>query len=471
MVGCAGREGHYLGAWVHAVRVLVVGGGAREHCIAQTLFNSGAEIYAAASTPNPGLAKLCSSSDRFLERHESEQVDEIVDWARKHQIDLAVIGLEDGLAGDAPLTNELRKAGIPTVGPNREAAQLETSKLFTRLTMEQFDIPGRVEYYHFIDSVAVREFLLATDREWAIKPVGLTAGKGVRIMDGDQLVTPADAADYAASVIADGIGGNQGVVIEERLVGEEFTLQCFVSDETIIPMPLVQDYKRAYDGDHGPNTGSMGSYSQENGLLPFVDSALRDEALDILERIVLAVRTMGDEYEYRGILYGQFMLTARGLRLVEINARFGDPEAINVLPLLKSNFVEICHRIADGKLSAEHVRFANRATVCKYIAPPGYPDNPAKDVPIHVDRDGINRLGVQVFLAKVTGSEIEDQYLTTRSRSIALVAVADSVDAAEAAVQEACEKYVTGADLRFRSDIGKQELRDLSRRKLTALSV
>lgn len=430
------------------MNVLLLGGGAREHAIGAALVRSpNTRLFVISSNRNPGLERLAGPDGFALESEKdaSRVLKRALGWG----IELAVVGPEDPL--DTGVPDALQEAGIPTVGPRRAAARLETSKLFTRELMRRHGIDGRVEYQYFTDPVALERFLRSADREYALKPVGLTAGKGVQVM-GVQLKSIDDAVEYGKTVIRERIGGEAGVILEERLIGPEFTLQAFVDGETIAPMPLVQDFKRAYEGDWGPNTGSMGSYSQPDGLLPFVTARDRDVALGIMEQIIAALNLEGTPYQ--GVLYGQFMMTAYGVKLVEINARFGDPEGINVLSLLQSNFVDICIAITRGGLRGMGIKFAGEATVCKYVTPPGYPEKPQMDVPLRLDLEAIADLGVDVRYAKVNGTESEVR--TTASRSIALVARGASIAAAEAAVERALD-HIHG-EFHVRHDIGRPAL-------------
>jgi phosphoribosylamine--glycine ligase len=428
------------------MNVLLLGGGAREHAIGAALCRSAAtRLFVVSANVNPGLKALAVDLARLGERDGAA----VVEWARGRGVELAVVGPEDPLEAGVP--EALEAAGIPTVGPSRDAARPETSKLYTRELMRRYGIAGRVEYEHFADPDALERFLRSTDREFALKPVGLTGGKGVQVM-GVQLDGVEAAVAYGRSVIEQRIGGDAGIVVEERLIGEEFTLQAFVDGETIVPMPLVQDFKRAYEGDRGPNTGSMGSYSQPDGLLPFLGADGRDEALRVMREIVAALRS--ERIVYRGIMYGQFMLTARGIRLVEINARFGDPEAINVLALLQTDLVDICTAITRGRLGEIAVEFAHEATVCKYVTPPGYPEQPRSGVAIEIDERAIADLGVQIFFARVDGDGRSVR--TTTSRAVALVARAPSIAEAEAAVERALE-HIHG-EFHVRHDIGRPEL-------------
>jgi phosphoribosylamine--glycine ligase len=429
-------------------RVLLVGGGAREHAIGEALCRSGdVRLLVVSNNDNPGLAKLAQGDD-FVKRDEKD-VQFIVQLAKRKAVDFAVIGLEDPL--EVGLPDKLAEIDVPVVGPSKQAAMLETSKLFLRDLMQRHNIPGQVTYRYFSDLRLLGEFLKKEQREFVLKPVGLTAGKGVKVM-GVQLGSTNDAISYAEEVIRKKIGGVAGLIVEERVLGEEFTLQTFVDGKTILPMPLVKDFKRALEGDKGANTGSMGSYSQANGLLPFVTQIEYDQAVNILHRVVHALISEG--VTYKGILYGQFMKTKDGSKLIEINARFGDPEAINVLPLLKNDFVEVCRSIISGSLNKLDLRFAHKATVCKYVTPPGYGDKPEAGVRLRLEMPKIESLGVKVYFAKLT--EKNGELYTTTSRSAALLGIGDSVDEAESMVEQSLP-YIHGK-YHIRHDIGKAEL-------------
>jgi len=429
-------------------RVLLVGGGAREHAIGEALCRGGdIQLLVVSNNDNPGLAELAKGDD-FL-KHDERDVKLISEWAKGKAADFAVIGLEDPL--EVGLPDELAKMGIPAVGPSKKAAMLETSKLFLRDLMRRHDIPGQVEYGYFSDSRLLGEFLKSEQKEFVLKPVGLTAGKGVKVM-GVQLHSVDEAISYAEEVISKKIGNVAGLIVEERVLGDEFTLQAFVDGKTLLPMPLVQDFKRALDGNKGPNTGSMGSYSQPNGLLPFITQVEFNRAVDILSQVVHTLVSEG--VLYKGILYGQFMKTRDGLKIIEINARFGDPEAINVLPLLQNDFVEVCDAIMSGSLQNLTLRFAHKATVCKYITPPRYGFKPEVGVSINLEMPKIESMGVKVYFAKLTTQN--GKLLTTASRSFALLGIGDSVEEAESAVERSLD-YIHGR-YHMRHDIGRPEL-------------
>ncbi|GAG22430.1 unnamed protein product, partial [marine sediment metagenome] len=239
----------------------------------------------------------------------------------------------------------------------------------------------------------------------AIKPLGLTGGKGVKV-SGDHFSNIDEKLAYANGLIKK--DGN--VLIEEKLVGEEFTLQAFADGSNIALMPPVQDHKRAYTGDRGANTGGMGSYSTGKNL-PFLQDSDLEEAKIIIQDTIAAMKEKNASFT--GILYAQFMATKDGLRVIEFNARFGDPEAMNVLSLLKTPLTDVFLSMAKGELIP--VEFSDECTVVKYLVPEGYPDSPKKDVEVNVDNNGIEQLGAKLYYASVY--EENDKILTTGSRA------------------------------------------------------
>ncbi|HIJ06946.1 MAG: Phosphoribosylamine--glycine ligase [Methanomicrobiales archaeon 53_19] len=411
---------------------LVVGGGGREHALARALScNPESVLHAVMSHANPGITALCHD---FLIASETD-TEAIVRYAKSHQIDYAVIGPEAPL--HAGVTDALLEIGVGCLGPTRAAAQIETDKAFCRRLMKEHHIEGLPAYRIFSDSEDAVDFIRSHDEDIVIKPIGLTGGKGVKVV-GEQ-VDREGAIEYARSIQGE-------MIIEERLIGEEFTLMAFVDGNSLIPMPLVQDHKRAFEGDTGPNTGGMGSYSMPDHRLPFVLDAEYAAALRIMQDIVQALDTTGSPY--RGILYGQFMNTATGPKVIEFNARFGDPEAMNVLSILSSDFSEIAIRVAEGTLRQSDVVFEKKATVCKYIVPAGYPEKPESGDKIELadDHDAL------LYYANV--EEKDGSLFTRTSRSLAFVGVGDTLADAERSAENAAS--LIRGNVRYRTDIGKE---------------
>jgi phosphoribosylamine--glycine ligase len=428
-----------------SIKVLVVGGGGREHAIAAALAASGSSVFSTMRNRNPGIARIA----REVKLVRETDVLAVEDFALNSGVDLAVIGPESPL--EVGLVDALESHGIGCVGPRRAAAQLEISKSFARSIMRRHKVPGNIDFETFDDLESAKSYVQDSERDMVVKPVGLTGGKGVKVM-GEHLLSKEDTYQYLEEIFERRIGGG-GVVLEEKLVGEEFTLQAFCDSRTVIPMPLVQDHKRAYEGDVGPNTGGMGSYSQEDHLLPFVTARERDAALDIMRRTIEAMRTEG--YDYRGILYGQFMNTREGPKVIEYNARFGDPEAMNVLSILSSSFTDICVAIAGDGLASNKVAFLPQATVCKYVVPAGYGTEPVAGQEVRVDEGAITESGARAYYAMV--SEEGGRVLTTSSRAVGIVGINDTIEGAERAC-EAALHHVKGGALFVRHDIGRPEV-------------
>ena len=240
------------------------------------------------------------------------------------------------------------------------------------------------------------------------------------------------------------------MVVEEKFVGPEFSLMSFADGETVVDMVPVQDHKRAYVGDSGPNTGGMGSYSDANHLLPFISEADLTVAHDITVQVMKALRE-DTGTKFVGIMYGGFIATKNGIKLIEYNARFGDPEAMNVLPILKTDFVDVCEAMGRGELAGMPIEFEKKATVCKYVVPEGYPDNPVKGEKIEVTTIPE---GVKTYYASV--DQREDGLYLSGSRAIAFVGIGDTIAEAEKLAQSAVTS-VKGPVF-FREDIGTEAL-------------
>lgn len=427
---------HYT---VSMKKVLLIGNGAREHVIAETLQKFGATVFCYGKARNPGILQLAED----YETGSLEDFPHIQEYARKIQPDFAFIGPDDPIGnGVADLLLELK---IRSVAPLKTVARLESSKSFTRALLKKFSIPGNPRFQVFYNLEGVEDFLRELGEHYVVKADGLMGGKGVKV-SGDHLHSHAEALAFAKECLES--GGR--VVLEEKFVGQEFSLMSFVDGVHTVEMPAVQDHKRAFEGDKGPNTGGMGSYSDTNHLLPFLRSQDLDEAREITQRVAKALKEETGTH-FQGIMYGGFIATANGVRLIEYNARFGDPEVLNVLPLLKTNFVEVCEAIMDGTLDQLKVEFENKATVCKYLVPEGYPDHPQKGQKITL---GQVPAGVRTYYSSV--DQTSEGLILSSSRAIAFVGIADSIAEAEELAESACHS-VTGSVF-YRKDIGTEKL-------------
>jgi phosphoribosylamine--glycine ligase len=373
-------------------------------------------------------------------------IEEAIKVARERRPDFVVVGPEEPLADG--IVDELRsQLGIPCIGPTKALARLESSKSFTRKLLADHSIEGNPEHKVFESLDGVEDYLIQLG-EFVIKPDGLTGGKGVKV-SGDHLHSVSDGVEYCRELLRH---PSAKFVIEEKLDGEEFSLQSFCDGSHVKHMVVVQDHKRAYDGDTGPNTGGMGSYTFADHLLPFIDSADLAAAQRTNELVAHALLEQTNK-KYKGILFGGFMATKSGVKLLEYNARFGDPEALNVLSLLETDLCDIFRAILDDRLDEVDVSFRKRATVCRYIVPRGYPTKPVcgeiKNIPAPTRN-------LKVYFASV--DQRPDGIWMTGSRAIALVGI--GADLAEAnAIVEAAAACI-GGPVFYRKDIGTRELVD-----------
>lgn len=409
-------------------KVLVVGNGAREHAIVKKLAQEDIEITAAMEKLNPGIAALSK-------RVEIIDINDTTAYGQFRDHDIAFIGPEAPLA--VGVSDKLYELGVTVAAPLKALARLEWSKAYARQILDENKIVGNPLFKICKTEDEVRTFLDESPNV-AVKPDILTGGKGVKVT-GQHLLDRAETEAYAFECIKnDGL-----VVLEEKLIGKEFTLQAFVDGTRLHYMPLVRDFKRAYDNDEGPNTGSMGSFSCPNHDMPDLDESAIAKAKKIMQGTIDAVKKIVGPF--KGPIYGGFMVTKDDTYLIEYNCRLGDPEAINVLSLLEPPLTEIGYGMAEGKLPG--ISFNKKATVCVYLVPEGYPVSPVKDQPIYV------AAGVQSELYYASVYDADGVIKTTGSRAVALLAKGDTVTKAREKVYRDIGK-VTGR-LHYRTDIAK----------------
>ena len=403
------------------MNILVIGSGGREHTLAWKLAQSPkcGKLYAVPG--NPGMEDIAECIGGIS----IEDNDALVELAKEKEIDLVVVGPE------VPLTNgvvdALEGAGIEAFGPTRLAAELEGSKAFSKALMKKYGIPT-AEYEVFQDAEAAREYVRKKGAPIVVKADGLAAGKGVIVaMD---LETALHAVDDIMEDKSFGQAGSR-VVIEEFMEGEEASLLAFTDGETIVPMISSQDHKRAYDGDKGPNTGGMGTYAPAPVMTPEMVQMATER---ILKPVIAAMRAEGRPY--RGCLYAGLMITREGPKVVEFNARFGDPETQVVLPLLESDLPEIMEACARGTLNQMNIQWSKGSAVCVVMASGGYPGSYAKGKEI-TGLDAAKAEGNLVFHAGTTRKN--GKIVTSGGRVLGVVAKADSV-------REAVDRAYAGVD-------------------------
>jgi phosphoribosylamine---glycine ligase len=439
------------------MKVLLVTSSARGHAIADALARSpeNPEIISVCPSRNPGIAALAS------EQHVVDimDFDSVLAIAKKSQPDFAFVGPDDPIGKG--LADALEEIGIPTVAPKAALARIESSKGFARELLQKhgvdaspkFKVFGKGEeesLYTFIDQKLRGNFVVKYD--------GLKGGKGVKV-SGEHVHSIEEGSAYAKECI-DECGK---VVVEEKLIGVEFSLLSFVSGMQIVDMPAVQDHKRAYDGDTGPNTGGMGTYSSSDHSLPFLTE---EDIARASEINLLTAKALKDECkeDFRGILYGGFIAVKNGVQLIEYNARFGDPEALNILPILTSDFVAICQAMIVGELTEDLVTFDNKATVCKYITPDCYPESKdRKGEVVTLPKPNDN---ARIYLGDISADD-DGTLRLGGSRTAGIVGIADTIAEAEEIAQNLCAQ-VKGP-VRFRDDIGTETLIEQRKKVIGAL--
>ena len=424
------------------MQVLVIGGGGREHTLVWKLAQSKKVTKLYAAPGNPGMKDLAECVDLDI-----ADLDGLSDWAEKHAIDLTVVGPEAPLV--AGIVDVFKARGLTIFGPSAKAAEIEGSKIFSKELMEKYGVP--TAFFKVCDNLAdARTFVEEKGAPIVIKADGLAAGKGVVVaMTKDEALA---ALDEMMGAHKFGSAGNR-VVIEEFMEGEEASLLAFTDGKTIVPMLAAQDHKRVNDGDQGPNTGGMGAYCPA----PVMTDALKEKTVkEVLRPIVDALAKEGRPYS--GCLYAGLMIKGDSVKVVEFNARFGDPETQVVLPLLKSDLAEIMVACANGTLTPDLVEWSDKAAVCVVMASGGYPASYKKGIPITGLKAANAMDDVVVFHA---GTREEDgKILTNGGRVLGVTAVADDIPSAQQKAYDAVDKiHFDGAH--YRQDIAWRALRRL----------
>ena len=417
------------------MNILVIGSGGREHALYWKLSESPQteQIYAIPGNPGMGASAAIALDDHAA----------ILHFAKEHEIGLVVVGPEVPLMNG--LVDEIEAAGIRAFGPRANAAEIEGSKSFAKDLMKKYGIPT-ARYEVFTAAEPARAYIRQEGAPIVVKADGLAAGKGVIVA-----MTEQEALDAVDAIMEDHSFGDAGarVVIEEFMEGEEASLLAFTDGRTIRPMISAQDHKRAYDGDRGPNTGGMGTYAPAPVMTPEMTERAVEE---ILKPTIAAMAKEGRIY--RGCLYLGLMVTADGPKVVEFNARFGDPETQVVLPLLDSDLVAIMCACADGTLADVPIRWKDGAAVCVVLASGGYPGHYEKGQEIHGLADA-EAMGALVFHA---GTAMKDGKLVTNGgRVLGVVGrgadISSAVDAAYAAATK-----ISFKDAYYRKDIAHRAL-------------
>lgn len=427
------------------MNILVLGGGGREHAISWALAKSPrcTELYVAPG--NGGTANIA----RNVKDLDAEDAQAVLAFAQAYNIELVVIGPEAPLV--AGVADVLREAGIPVFGPDAQGAQLEGSKTYSKRFMDANGIPT-ARYQSFTDAASARAYCEELGAPLVVKADGLAAGKGVVVAE------TLDMALDAVEACFDGSFGDAGqtVVVEEMLTGPECSLLAFVSNGKAFCMAPAQDHKRAYDGDLGPNTGGMGVYSP----VPIVTEEEMATMISIMEQSAAATAKDPFESDYRGCLYGGFMLTPEGPKVLEFNARFGDPETQVVLPRLEGDLVNIMLAVAEGRPEDIVLSWSDKWAVSVVLASEGYPGSYEKGKVILGLEEAQDLDGVIVFHAG-TALNPDGELITAGGRVLNVVALGDTFEEARNRAYEACE-LIKFEGVQYRSDIGRRALQGRS---------
>lgn len=422
------------------MNILVLGGGGREHAIVWALAKSPRTDTLFVAPGNGGTASIAQNVADL----DAENGQAVVAFAKEYDVELVVIGPEAPLV--AGVADVVREAGIAVFGPSAQGAQLEGSKTFSKQFMDRHGIPT-ARYASFTELEPALAYVRELGAPIVVKADGLAAGKGVIVADELE-----DAEDAVRSCF-DGAFGAAGstVLVEECLTGPECSLLAFVSGGVAHCMTTAQDHKRAFDGDLGPNTGGMGVYSPVPTVTPDELAAMRE----IMETAAAATANEFD-LDYRGVLYGGFMLTPEGPKVLEFNARFGDPETQVVLPRLESDLVDIMMAVAEGRPDDINLRWSEQWAVCVVLASEGYPGSYEKGKVILGIDEAEQIEGVTVFHAG-TSRNFDDELVTSGGRVLNVVALGDSFEEARECAYDAVD-LINFEGKQYRTDIGAKAI-------------
>ena len=422
------------------MNILVLGSGGREHAIAWALASSPRTDALYVAPGNGGTDGLAVNVDADM-----MDAAAVLDFVRERKIGLVVVGPEAPLV--AGVADVLRESGVAVFGPNADGAQLEGSKSYSKEFMLNNGIPTAA-YAVFDAEEPALTYVRDQGAPIVIKADGLAAGKGVVVAE------TLEDAEEAVHACFEGAFGDAGatVVIEECMTGPECSLLCFVTGGRSFPMAPAQDHKRAYDGDMGPNTGGMGVYSP----VPIVTDEEMAAMVSIMEDAAAATAREPFGLDYRGTLYGGFMLTPKGPKVVEFNARFGDPETQVVLPRLESDLVDVMLAVAEGRADDIDLAWSNAWAVCVVLASEGYPGSYEKGKVILGIEEAEDIDGVMVFHAG-TKRNADGELVTNGGRVLNVVALGETFEEARERVYEACD-LINFEGKQLRSDIGRKAL-------------
>lgn len=448
------------------MKSLIVGNGGRESSIAMRLAEN-TSLYAVMRHENPTIAYFVKKTGGEFLIGDTNNGKLISTFAKERSIDLAFVSADDPL--EAGVVDKLLKEEIRTVGPTRGGAEIEWNKTYALEMMKKILPHHTPRFWIASDPSEVSKIfrdVKAEGLEVVVKPQGLTGGKGVKVM-GDHLKDYGEAERYAMDVLKSRIGKSDSVIIVEKLDGIEFTIMAMTDGRTIVFPPATYDHKRLFDGDKGPNTGGMGAFNGTKLPLPFMTEKDFDECKYIIQKAVNAMAAQGRHFN--GVLNTGLFLTDNGIKFMEFNARFGDPECMNIMLILNSPFSEALEKMYDRSLTKKNIKFQKKASVVKYLVSPEYAISAGVPRDFWLDQRGIESEGVSVFFSSAVAAANPQQFKTVgNSRCVGLAQSADSIEEAAVRIDDCIEKYVKG-QLHYRKDIGSKKELALLERKAKSL--
>jgi phosphoribosylamine---glycine ligase len=429
---------------------LIVGQAGRESILGEFMAEHSA-LHAVMEHANPTLVQLASRSGGKWQIGGTCDPEAVADFAARHSVEMAMVSADDPLA--AGVVDALREIGVATVGPTREGAEIEWNKEFARSVLSQVAPLANPRTASAFSPAEVDSALSEFDGQpIVVKPVGLTGGKGVRVM-GPHFSTYAEARSYADEIFAGQVRGGS-VLFEERLSGLEFTIQAITDGSTIVFPPATYDYPYRCDGDTGPGTGGMGSFSEVDRLLPYLSEGDYGTACSIIEKVIRHLD--GESRSFSGVLNAGFMATPDGVKVIEFNARFGDPECLNIMSLFDGNWIHTMQAICERRLAPELVPLRREATVAIYLVSPEYAFGGGTPTTFQLDPDAASELGCRTLFHSSVEIESGTYQTLGTSRAVGFAAAGSSLDEARARVIESIERTVSGP-LEWRNDIASPE--------------
>jgi len=430
-------------------KILMVGRWGKTHALGKAIVEKSSqntELFCYMDKENPGLLSLVTD----YKVGNMKDNDDIAKYAKYLNVDYVIAVPHMSLRTD--IADYMDENSIKCIGPNKRCSKLETSKNFLRNILTKNDLGVSPKHFLFTSKEEAIEHIKNIDYDFAVKPVGVTEGDGVKVV-GIQLEDKKEAISYTKEVFDKNIGGIPQVLIEEKLIGREYTIQTFVDEKVAWGMPATRDYKLLYEGEKGINTPGMGSISFPNHLLPFLSKDEYYYSLDIISKVLHHLR---DKYGdiYKGFLSGQFIKTKDGIKVIEFNVRPGDSEILNIVPILKTDFVEICDAILQHRLKEMEIVYENKATVCKYVVGEGFPhseDNMIMDI----DEEGIKEGDGELFYSCF---KVRENVYEPSPRGVAVTVKGDNLTEAHDLCEKLINENITGDKIWHREDIGTLEL-------------